>query len=118
MATVKKAKTDKRKGGRPFGVPEDRRTERLAIRCHPDLVAALSDVARKQGFVRSVLIERTLIDLVNRFFGAPVVDAIGRNMQQSPAPLFYDRRGHQAVDHSISGSQKDHPSRRLKEPKK
>jgi hypothetical protein len=62
MVVVKAAKTKKRKGGRPFGDPEDKRTERIAIRAHPDLVAELSVVARAQGFVRSVLIERTLID--------------------------------------------------------
>jgi hypothetical protein len=117
MAVVKKPKTEKRKGGRPFGVPEDRRTERLAIRCHPDLVDALSEIARKQGFVRSVLIERSLIDLVNRFFGMPVVDAIGRRVQFD-SQMTHDRRGYPLIDHSASGSAKDHPSRRLREPKK
>jgi hypothetical protein len=118
MAVVKESKPKKRKGGRPFGVPEDRRTERLAIRCHPDLVAALSDVARKQGFVRSVLIERTLIDLVNRFYGMPVVDAIGRRVQFD-SQLTSDRHGYPLFDPGIpGGGAKDHPSRRLKEPKK
>src|ERR1700733_14943639 len=89
MVTVKPTKTRKRKGGRPLGDPEDKRTERIAIRAHPDLVAELSVVARAQGFVRSVLIERTLIDIVNRHHGRPVVDAIGRRLDYagaSPSP--------------------------------
>jgi hypothetical protein len=117
MVVVKGAKTKTRKAGRPFGDPDDKRTERLAIRCHPDLVAALSDVARKQGFVRSVLIERTLIDLVNRFFGVPVVDAIGRSVQSS-SQMTFDNRGRSGINQSDSGGATDHPSRRFRPSKK
>jgi hypothetical protein len=110
MVTVKSAKTRKRKGGRPLGDPEDKRTERIAIRAHPDLVDELSVVARAQGFVRSVLIERTLIDVVNRYHGRPVVDAIGRHIQQ------LDR-----VSTPVTvpgGGPSDHPGRRLRPTKK
>jgi hypothetical protein len=103
MVVVKAAKTKKRKGGRPFGDPEDKRTERIAIRAHPDLVAELSVVARSQGFVRSVLIERTLIDLVNRHYGRVVVDAIGRHTELGAG-----------LPRTDAGSAADHPGRRLR----
>jgi hypothetical protein len=107
MAVVKAAKTKRRKGGRPHGDPEDKRTERIAIRAHPDLVAELSVVARAQGFVRSVLIERTLIDIVNRHHGRPIVDAIGRRLDYAGgAPL------------PEAGGPADHPGRRFRPAKK
>jgi hypothetical protein len=107
MVTVKAAKTKKRKGGRPFGDPDDKRTERIAIRAHPDLVAELSVVARAQGFVRSVLIERTLIDLVNRHYGRQVVDAIGRHVASTTTAYL-----------GAAGGPDDHPARRLRPTKK
>jgi len=114
MVLVKKPKTEKRKGGRPFGVPEDRRTERLAIRCHPDLVAELTVVAREEGYVRSVLIERVLIAYVNHFRNGPMLDAIGRYTQSTATSQF--PRGN-PLSRSIRtnpGGAFDHPTRQLK----
>jgi len=107
MVVVKAAKTKKRKGGRPYGDPDDKRTERIAIRAHPDLVKELNVVARSQGFVRSVLIERTLIELVNRHYRREVLDMIGRYLGES-----------KIVGMPYPGAPDDHPSRRLREPKK
>jgi hypothetical protein len=106
MVVVKATKTRKRKGGRPIGDEADKRTERIAIRAHPDLVAELNVVARAQGFVRSVLIERTLIDLVNRHYGRQVVDAIGRHLEIGTV-----------MPRTDPGSAADHPGRRLRSPK-
>jgi hypothetical protein len=109
MVVVKPAKTKKKKGGRPFADPQDKRTERIAIRAHPDLVKELSVVARAQGFVRSVLIERTLIDLVNRHYGRQVLDAIGRGFGSGVGE--FNPYGEQ-------GGPLDHPGRRFKPVKK
>jgi hypothetical protein len=103
MVVVKAVKTRKRRGGRPVGDAADKRTERIAIRAHPDLVAELNVVARAQGFVRSVLIERTLIDLVNRHYGRQVVDAIGRHLEVGFT-----------LPRTDSGSAADHPGRRFR----
>jgi hypothetical protein len=80
--TVKKEK--KRSRGRPAGDPEDLRTERIAIRCHPDLVIELNVLARLEGVTRSVLIERLLIRLVNDHFNRTVVDKVGRYTDGPP----------------------------------
>ena len=128
MVVVKAKKTRSRRGGRPVGDPQDKRTERIAIRAHPDLVEELNIVARAQGFVRSVLIERALIDLVNRHYGRQVVDAIGRYVDY-PGQTVFDHRGrpvgptpapasHSPMPHSETGGITDHPSRRLRPPKK
>jgi hypothetical protein len=57
-----------------------------------------------------VLIERTLIDVVNRHYGRPVVDAIGRHVEFiGGSPL---------VAHADGGGPADHPGRRFRPAKK
>jgi hypothetical protein len=68
----------RRPRGRPPSDPDDLRTERLAIRVHPDLVTELNALARIEGVSRSVMVERLLIRLVNDHHRATIVDAIGR----------------------------------------
>lgn len=74
----------KKTRGRPPGDPQDIRTERIAIRVHPDLLFELNVLARYEGVTRSVLIERLLIRLVNDHFGRTVVDRVGRYLNEPP----------------------------------
>jgi hypothetical protein len=77
---VKDSKTRK-KAGRPPIDPADLRTERIALRVHPDLLHDIDTQARDAGFVRSVMIERILIAYVNHVAGVDVLDAIGRRIE-------------------------------------
>jgi hypothetical protein len=69
-ATIMVKKSTPRKavkdvGGRPRRDPDSLRTERLVLRIHPDLMAELTDLAQRERFTRSTLIEGALIILVN-----------------------------------------------------
>jgi hypothetical protein len=87
---VKKEK--KRGRGRPASDPDDLRSERIALRSHPDLVNELNHMARAQGITRSVLIERALIDFVNEEARAEIVDMIGRyTVADNPPPITQQR---------------------------
>jgi hypothetical protein len=77
-------KEEKRSRGRPAGDPDDLRTERIAIRVHPDLIFELNVLARLDGVTRSVLVERLLIRLVNDHYHRTVVDQIGRYVVGPP----------------------------------
>jgi hypothetical protein len=74
---VKAAKTAKRMG-RPPKDAGDLRTERIAMRAHPDLIRHLNDLSRREGLVRSVYIERILVAYVNYVSGDEILDSIGR----------------------------------------
>jgi hypothetical protein len=76
---VKGAKTAKRMGRPPKDIG-DLRTERIAMRAHPDLLSHLNDLARRAGIVRSVYIERILVGYVNSVYGEEVLDPIGREI--------------------------------------
>jgi hypothetical protein len=79
---VKKPKNPTRPGRPAVMSDADKRTERIAIRAHPDLVYYLSAGAREEGLVRSVYIERILIGYLNQQWGHPVVDNIGREIRR------------------------------------
>jgi hypothetical protein len=81
MMVVKKSAKPR---GRPPGDPDDLRTERLAIRMHPDLVFELNVLARLEGVTRSVLVERLLIRLVNDHYHRTIVDQVGRYLDGPP----------------------------------
>src|ERR1700694_318126 len=66
------------KGGRPAGPEEDRRSDRLAFRVHPDLTKELMRIARENGEARSAWIERVIITIINNSAGYEVLDAIGK----------------------------------------
>jgi hypothetical protein len=84
----------KRSRGRPAGDPDDLRTERIAIRVHPDLIFELNVLARADGVTRSVLVERLLIRLVNDHYRRSVVDQVGRYLNGPPDdPLRDSARG-------------------------
>jgi hypothetical protein len=72
------AKANVGKSGRPFQDPADKRTVRVAIRAHPDLMHECDKLARQEGLVRSVFIERVLGAYVNMFYQCELVDSIGR----------------------------------------
>jgi hypothetical protein len=80
--TVKKEKTKQR--GRPPGDPDDVRTERIAIRVHPNLLFELNVLSRVEGVTRSVLVERLLIRLVNDHHRRTLMDPIGRYVDGPP----------------------------------
>lgn len=65
-------------GGRPPGPEEDRRSERMALRMHPDLIAELKKVSRATGHPRSAWIESVLISVINNSYPADVLDRIGK----------------------------------------
>jgi hypothetical protein len=63
---VKVAKTAKKKTGRPAADPAEIRSERTALRMHPDLQTELSLAAREKGITRSLLIEQILLAAINQ----------------------------------------------------
>jgi len=88
-ATPKKPakKVEKNVGGRPRRDPDTLRTERLVLRIHPDLMAELTDIARRNGLTRSMLVERTLISMVNLEGGEPYkLDFAGRHLNYDQPP--------------------------------
>jgi hypothetical protein len=76
-------------GGRPPGPEEDRRSDRLAFRVHPDLTNELIRIARENGEPRSAWIERVIICVINDSAGYRVLDAIGKYVpyEEPPARL-------------------------------
>jgi hypothetical protein len=81
MAT--KPKTKKHAGGRPKADPADLRTERVAVRLHPDLTTEINRACRLMGMNRSIFFERLLIDWVNArvdVLRIRPLDLIGRYM--------------------------------------
>jgi hypothetical protein len=70
-----------RSGGGPLLDPDDRREARYGLRLHADLLAEVAKLARARGWKTSQLIEKTLIDLVNAGRKKPVVDGIGRHIE-------------------------------------
>ena len=120
---VKATKTAKRMG-RPPKDRGDLRTERIAMRAHPDLLSHLNDLARRAGIVRSVYIERILIGYVNDLYGEEVLDAIGKEIPDAaPAPgrLKHLRTPHRdrerdrvLHDDVMPSTTSAHPSRRFK----
>lgn len=70
--------------GRPAGDPDDVRTERIALRLHPNLVVEMNVLARLEGISRSVLIEKMLLRLVNDHYNRTVVDRVGRYVDGPP----------------------------------
>ena len=70
----------KNKGGRPPFDPLDVRTDRLGLRCHPDLREEVERAARDDGMRISMWMERALIQAVNDRRGHKVLDLIGRRI--------------------------------------
>jgi hypothetical protein len=80
---VKQPSTPKkrRSAGRPRGDPDDLRTERVAIRLHPDLTEEIALACRAVGLNRSIFVERVLIEWLTAHqhdLGTKPLDAIGR----------------------------------------
>jgi hypothetical protein len=78
---VTKPKTAKKKIGRPGANPDDVRSERTAMRMHPDLQHELSVAAREAGMTRSLFIERLLLSHINQRLnnrGERMLDGIGK----------------------------------------
>lgn len=73
-----------RVGGPPLQDPNDRRSERYAMRLHPDLRAEIATLARGRGWKVSQWIEKALIDAVNGERGGEVLDQIGRYTNGKP----------------------------------
>jgi hypothetical protein len=108
---VKKSKpkkaTEKNVGGRPKRDPDSLRTERLVIRIHPDLMNRLTEISKRNGITRSLLVERALIELVNLATGKPVLDLNGREMAgQTPVaePLGTPQSFQQLWRRAVGGS--------------
>ena len=97
---VKAAKTKKHPGGRPKIDPADLRTERLAVRLHPDLTTEVNRACRLMGMNRSIFFERLLIDWVNaraEVMRIRPLDLIGRYMtdedlaaEGAPGPRLHE----------------------------
>jgi hypothetical protein len=78
---VTKRVTTKKKTGRPPSPPEDLRSERTAMRMHPDLLKELNVATREAGLNRSLFIEAILIAQCNARIaarGGRLLDAIGK----------------------------------------
>ncbi len=80
---VKAAKTTKPKRpmGRPPLDPGDLRTERIAIRLHPDLYEEVGKAARDAGTNKSLWVEGAVINAINALLmsrGKRPVDRIGK----------------------------------------
>jgi hypothetical protein len=120
---VKKPKNSARPGRPAVMSDADKRTERIAIRAHPDLVYYLSAGAREEGLVRSVFIERILINYLNAMWGHQVVDNIGREVPDYIPPADGHRLPHPATRFGssirpppprIPVGEESHPKRRFK----
>jgi hypothetical protein len=95
-----KAAKKKHPGGRPKADPADLRTERLAVRLHPDLTTEINRACRLMGMNRSIFFERLLIDWVNARAEAMRIrplDLIGRYMtdeelaaEGAPGPRMHE----------------------------
>jgi hypothetical protein len=71
-----------RVGGGPLQDPADLRSERYAMRLHPDLRDEMTRLARMEGWKLSQWIEKALVDATNVANGKAVVDRIGRYIQK------------------------------------
>jgi hypothetical protein len=83
---VTKPKTAKKKLGRPGADPDDVRSERTAMRMHPDLQYELSAAAREAGMTRSLFIERILLAHINQRLnnrGERMLDGIGKYLSDA-----------------------------------
>jgi len=67
--------------GRPKLPPERAKTARLAIRVHPDLVEELDKISLDVGMLRSALIERACINLVNGYNRDVVINGMGSRVR-------------------------------------
>jgi len=97
---VKQAKTPRilKKTGRPAARPEDVRSERTALRIHPDLQHELKVAARDRGMTRSLYCEQILLAAVNQRLwqrGERMLDGIGKYMSDEEMD-----RAHASVDAS------------------
>jgi hypothetical protein len=78
---VTKPKPGKKKTGRPPSDPDDVRSERTAMRMHPNLLHELNVAAREAGKNRSLFIEYVLISWLNQRLlarGERPLDSIGK----------------------------------------
>jgi hypothetical protein len=76
-----KAVRMRKKTGRPPGDPDDVRSERTAMRMHPNLLRELNVAAREAGKNRSLFTESILIGWINARLmarGERPLDAIGK----------------------------------------
>jgi hypothetical protein len=88
-----KAKTTKRPPGRPPADPGDLRTERMALRLHPDLMYELGVATREAGTNKSLFIERLLINHLNDRLvrrAATPLDVIGRYVKDEELEKMYE----------------------------
>jgi hypothetical protein len=101
VAKTTKATKTKRPMGRPPIDPADLRTERTAMRIHPDLYSELKRAAREAGMNRSLFVERLVINWINMRLearGEVPLDTIGRRytddelerLYQTPPPRLRD----------------------------
>ncbi|MGM4916298.1 hypothetical protein [Tardiphaga sp. 813_E8_N1_3] len=110
-ATPKKKaeKAEKNVGGRPRRDPDTLRTERLVLRIHPDLMTAMTDLAKANGITRSMLVERAMISFVNMSNPATEarLDYMGRQMKGTEtggAPLGTPQSFNQIWKRAVGGS--------------
>jgi hypothetical protein len=71
---------ENRRGRRP-GDPADKRTERLVLRIHPDLIDALNKSADEAGLTRSLFVERILLSYVRQDPRFADLDNVGRRRE-------------------------------------
>lgn len=67
--------------GRPRFPPERAKTSRLALRVHPDLVEELDKIALDVGTLRTALIERACINLVNSYNRDIILNGTGSRVR-------------------------------------
>jgi hypothetical protein len=86
--TTRTKKPGSNLGGRPRQDPNTLRTERLVVRVHPDLMAELTRLADINGITRSLLIERSMIALVNQPApeGQSIIGMAGRYIRGAEKP--------------------------------
>jgi hypothetical protein len=64
--------------GRPPGPPERLKDVRFSLRLHPDLYAALADLADRHGLNRSVAVQHILVSAVNASVGYDLLNLHGQ----------------------------------------
>jgi hypothetical protein len=99
---VKQTKPTKKKTGRPPSPPEDLRTERTAMRMHPNMLFELNAAAREAGKNRSLFIEWVLIGWLNNRLmglGERQLDAIGKYVSDAEMERIHaaSERAHAAA---------------------
>jgi hypothetical protein len=80
-----KATKSRKTSGRPPGDPDDVRSERTAMRMHPDLLREINIAAREAGKNRSLFTEWVLISWINNRLlarGERPLDAIGKYVEE------------------------------------